>query len=262
MRIQPVLRIAWAVALASIQACQAPPTRPTVPGGPVSGGPAPGASTPGKFGVTLRPALFTLYSVDGRFEGMNLAPPFEPLANTDSGDIVGRYGFALQFDYRVNHWLEFSLGADARSYDVEGLDPIPELDITVDSVDSTQFYVSVRNPLRPLGAEGRWQPFVEFMLSYLPGVDIGFEVDLAPFGSPSNLVIETKSDGYFIGGVTVGFLYRWRPRWLLQVGTTYEIPLTKMDADLSFDVVGQTVPLTAELEPSGLVGFVGISYLF
>jgi hypothetical protein len=57
-------------------------------------------------------------------------------------------------------------------------------------------------------------------------------------------------------------LYRWRPRWLLQLGTTYEIPLTKMDADFSFDFAGTTIPLTAELEPSGLIGFVGISYLF
>lgn len=256
---QPVLRIALAVALASIQACQAPPTRPTVPGGPVSGGPAPGGTTPGKFGVTLRPALFTLYRVDGRFDSMDLVT-MEPLVRTDSGDIVGRYGVGLQFDYRVNHWLEFSLGADTRSYDVEGLNPIPKFDITVDSVDSTQFYVSVRNPLRPLGAAGRWQPFTELSLHYLPGVDIGFEVDV---GLPSNLILETKSDGYFIGGLTVGCLYRWRPRWLLQLGTTYEIPLTKMDADFSFELFpGQIVPLTAELEPSGLIGFVGISYLF
>ncbi len=277
MRIGRVLRIAVTVALASFQGCRASTAGPLTPpeirawqGTPVlaasrqdstrSGIVHPDEEYVGKFALTLRPALFTLYRINGRFQSMDFVSG-DPITSTDSGDIVGQYGFGLQLDYQPNHWLAFSLGADTRAYDVKGINPIPELNVAVESIDSTQFFLAARNLLPPLDAGGRFQPFLELSLSYLPGVDVGFEVDLSEFGS-SNLMINSHSNGFFLAGFTLGAFYNWSRHWRLQFGTTYERPLTDMEVDLSFELANTTVPLTAEFEPLGWIGFFGLSYVF
>lgn len=216
--------------------------------------------------MTLRPSLFNLFAISGTFQSIDFMSG-DPIVSNDRGDIEGKYGVALQVDYQLNSWLAFSVGADKRAYEIIGLNPIQELDVSVDSVDSTQFYITTRYLLPPLGApgwnasRGRFQPYGEITLSYLPGVDVGFEVDLSEFGS-SNLRIDSTADGFFLAGLTAGAFYDLSRRWRLQFGTTYEYPVTTMEADLSFDIAGNTVPLQGEFEPLGLIGFVGVTYVF
>ena len=276
MRSHRAFKIAAVIPLVFGHACQTFTTEASTPPGVGSlhGTPFQEASsdlpyeTPyaGRFAVTLRPAIFTLYGINGRFQSMDFMSG-NPIFSQDSGEIEGKYGVALQVDYQVNSWLAFSTGADTRAYDVKSLNPIPELNVTVDSIDSTQFYIATRFLMPPLGnpgwnsTRGRFQPFAEVSLNYLPSVDVGFEVDLSGFGS-SNLRIDSTADGFFLAGFTAGAYYDLSRRWRVQFGTIYEYPITKMDADLSFEIAGNNVPLTAEFEPLGLIGFVGLTYVF
>jgi len=219
-----------------------------------------------RFSVTLRPSLFNLFAISGTFESIDFMSG-DPIVSNDRGDIEGKYGVALQVDYQLNSWFALSVGADTRAYDIKGLNPIQELDVSVDSVDSTQFFIATRYLMPPLGtpgwngSRGRFQPYAEVALNYLSGVEVGFEVDLSEFGS-SNLRIESTTDGFFLAGFTAGAFYDLSRRWRLQFGTTYEYPITTMEADLSFEIAGTTVPLQGEFEPLGLIGFVGVTYVF
>ena len=106
----------------------------------------------------------------------------------------------------------------------------------------------------------RLRPFAQTSISYLPGVDIGFAIDLSDFGS-SNLVIESTADGYWVAGIAGGLVMQLSDQWLAEVGIMYEIPLTDLEVDLGFDIAGNAVPLDATLEPQGLVGFIGVTWI-
>ena len=219
------------------------------------------ATRAGSWGIGLRPALFTVYGIDGEFVSKNFAPPPDEIVSHDEGDIVGRFGLALEGQYFVTDRLCVALGADRRVYDIEHLTPTPELDTNVDRIVSLQYYGSLRYLLSPLGESRRWRPYGQVSLAWLPGVDVGFEVDLSDYGS-SNLDIETKGKGYWVGGVSTGMLYHWRTRWVVEAGLLYEFPITTLEADLGFELGPTYLPLDAEFRPQGWVGFCGLSYYF
>ena len=213
---------------------------------------------PGALGVAIKPGLFTLYGVDGDFEAET--PASGTLTETDSGDLVGRFGLAVRGELALSEELVAFAGVDYRVYDIDGLNPIQDLDVTVETVDSLQYTAGLRYYLEPFERAPRLRPWCEASLSYLPGVDVGFEVDLSSFGS-SNLSIETESGGYWVGGLAGGVAYRWTDRWTLDLGAVYEVPLSRMDTDLTFEIGTSEVPMFGKLRPRGIIGFFGLTWM-
>ncbi|MCZ6598987.1 MAG: hypothetical protein O7B99_15225 [Planctomycetota bacterium] len=214
---------------------------------------------PGAFGLSLRPALFGIYRVEGDFTAET--PAKGTLTQTDSGDLEGRFGLALEVEYFVtSNWM-LAAGVDYRVYDIDGLNPIQGLDVEVETVETLQYYLGLRHLFAPFASRPRLRPYVQGTLVYLPEVDIGFEVDLSAFGS-SNLEIDAKGDGYWVAGVATGLMYHWTPQLVAELGIAYELPLTSLDADLTFSIGPSLVPFEAELEPEGLIGFWGLTYFF
>lgn len=214
---------------------------------------------PGNVGVGLRPGLFALYGIDGEFVAET--PAKGTLEQSDSGDFVARFGAAARAELVLRDDLLIALGIDYRLYDIDGLNPIQELDISVDEVDSLQYYLALRYLLPAFESQPRLRPFAQATVAYLPSVDIGFEIDLSNFGS-SNLRIDTEGEGYWVGGASVGLLYQWTDHLVAELGLLYEVPITELDADLSFSIGPSEVPMFAELKPQGLLGFGGLTWYF
>ncbi len=213
----------------------------------------------GGLALALKPGLFTLYGIDGDFTAET--PAKGTLEESDSGDLVGRFGLALRAEYAWSSYGVAFLGAEYRVYDIEGLNPIQDLDVSVETVDSMQYSVGVRGLLPALESLPRWRPYGELSVIYLPDVDVGFEVDLSRFGS-SNLEIDTQGEGYWMGAISAGALYAWTEHLSAEIGLVYEVPITEMDTDLSFSIGSSTVPMFGELAPRGLVGFCGLTWTF
>jgi hypothetical protein len=214
----------------------------------------------GTWGVGLHPSLFTLYQIDGEFITTDFATG-DPILSLDDGDIEGRFGAALRGEYFLTSRLSLSLGADYRVYDIEGLTPTPELATAVDRIESLQYFAALRYLLPPFESIPRLRPWAGLGIAWLPGVDVGFEVDLSEYGS-DNIRIDTTGESYLVGAVSAGVLYHWRDRWVVELGLLYETPLNPLEADLGFDIGPSHVPIDAEFEPSGFVGFVGITAYF
>ncbi|MEW6073980.1 MAG: hypothetical protein AB1726_15470 [Planctomycetota bacterium] len=232
-------------------ACAAPP---------LAGEPWERASA-GTLGIGVRPALFTIYGIEGEFVTQNFDPPPPEIVSTDDGDIRGRFGLAVEGQCFLTDRLVASAGVDFRAYDIENLTPSPELTVEVERIESRQYYGSLRYLFPPLAAGGRLRPFAQVSLAWLPEVDVGFVVDLSEYGS-SNLDIETAGEGAWVGGLAAGLVYQWRDRWLLEAGLAYERALRPLEADLGFDIGPQHVPMDAEFAPAGWVGSAGLSLFF
>lgn len=210
--------------------------------------------------VSLRPAAFTAYDVEGAFTSLDFATG-ETLSESDAGAFEGRFGAALGLGVFLGPSDLLELGADFRRYDIEGLSPIEELDVAIDRSDSWQAFALWRHLFAATDSMPRLRPFGELSLAYLPGVDVGLEVDLSSFGS-SNLRIESEGEATWVGGLAAGAVYDLGGGWLAELGLRYEAPLADLEVDLGFEIAGSTVPLAAELEPAGWIGWVGLSRVF
>jgi hypothetical protein len=211
---------------------------------------------PGDVSLSLRAGLFTLYGIDGEF---TVESPSEgTLTEDDSGDLVGRFGVALRGEVALRENVQLFAGADYRMYDIEHLNPIEELEVSIETVHSLQYMLGARYLFPTFEAAPSWRPYGELSVAYLPSVDVGFEVDLSDFGS-SNLEIDTEGEGYWVGGLTAGLLYRLTKHLTAELGVLYEVPLSTLDTDLSFSIGSSTVPMFGELRPQGLIGFCGLS---
>lgn len=211
----------------------------------------------GTWGVGLHPSLFTVYGIDGEFVTRDFAGGGN-ITSLDDGDIVGRFGLVLRGEYFVTDRVSILAGTDYRAYDIEGLTPSPELDTEVDRIESLQYFLAVRTLFAPFASRPRLRPWAQLGVAWLPSVDVSFAVDLSEYGS-DNLEIETDGKGYGVGHAGAGLLYHWRDRWVLEFGVLYEVPLNPLEADLGFDIGPSHVPIDAEFEPSGFVGYCGIT---
>ena len=241
--------LGWVVGMTALGACQLPALEEE----PYA------FAREGTVAVSARPALFTDYRIGGDFTSVDFTTG-DDLVTHDGGDIIGRFGLALGADLWLSPAWMLTLGADYRTYDVEGLTPSEELDITIDEVDSLQYFVAARHLFEPFDDTGRLRPFGQVSLAYLPNVDIGFTVDLSAFGS-SDLVIDASGESYWVAGLAGGLVLQLTDRWLVEFGLLYEFPLTDLDVDLGFEIAGNSVPLDARLQPEGLVGSVGLTWV-
>jgi hypothetical protein len=214
---------------------------------------------PGQVSISVKPDLFTLYGIEAELTAET--PAKGTLTSEDSGDLAGRFGLGVRAEVALRADLVAFAGAEWRVYDIEDLDLIEELDVSIKTVESLQYAAGVRKLFAPLAAAPRWRPWAELSLAYLPTVDVGFEVDLSEFGS-SNLKIDTEGEGLWVGGAAGGLVYRLSEHLTGELGALYEVPLNDMQTDLSFSIGSSEVPMDADLRPQGLIGFCALAWRF
>src|SRR5688500_12050754 len=105
---------------------------------------------PGQVSLSVKPGLFTLYGIDAELTAET--PAKGTLTSEDSGDLVGRFGLALRADYALRDDLLAFAGVELRVYDIEDLNPIQELDVSIETVESLQYALGVRSLFAPLAA--------------------------------------------------------------------------------------------------------------
>jgi len=209
--------------------------------------------------ISVRPGLLTFYGVDGRFE-QGAASGVEPQSGSDDGTIKGTFGLNLVGEIFLTDRVALDFGIEYRTYEVQGLNPIVEIPILVDDVASLQVNLGLRYLLDPLECNPRLRPWIGAGISYLPETDLGFDLDLSSLGL-ANIRVDAKGSEYFVGSLAGGVLYQIMDRMTLEAGLIYEFPLTQFDADLTFEPLsGTTIPFFAELDPSGVIGFCGITW--
>jgi hypothetical protein len=223
---------------------------------------------PGRVAFGHQLGLGTLYGIDGHFEADT--PDFGTGMPThheedDSGEVVGKWATSAQFQVALGGGWSAVLGALYRRYDVEHLNPISELPVSVDAAASEQYFVGIRRWLPPVAGHERWRPWLEGQVAFVPGVDIGFELDLSAFGN-SNIRAETESEDYWVGAAGTGIAYQWSDRALLELGATYEFALAPFDATLPIEIPNGSstllVPIESEFDPAGLVAYLGLAWFF
>lgn len=193
--------------------------------------------------------LGVLYSLEGDFEGENLATMDTETAS-DSSALTGEFGLGLKAERFWNTDWSTTFSLDVRSFSVNDLAPFGEdLPILVESIQTAQAGLKLRHYFDS-GRDDRFRPFLGCGTAYLPGVEGEVVLDLSGFGS-SNLIIDSKGDPFFLGILEAGVAGHVSERTLFEVWVNYEWTLEPLDSDLSFEIVGETVPVTAQYEIGG-----------
>ena len=212
---------------------------------------------PGAVALNLRLPVASLYRIDGDFLFGSANPAIGFAKLEDTGDIVGSFGVAAEVEVFATDAIGLALGVDHRQYDVEGLNPVPQLPVTVEPVKSTQFHAAARYLFRPLSVAPRWRPYTRARLAYLPRANLDLSVGV-PGSSP--LAIDSASGAFFSLGLEAGMLYQWHARSNLELGLAWELPLNSMFTDLSTEIAGEPIVFEGELRTGGLILFLGISW--
>jgi hypothetical protein len=199
----------------------------------------------------------SLYEVEGDFLFGSTNPAIGFTNVSDSGTIEGSFGLGAEVEVFATRSIGLALGVDHRQYEVEGLNPVPQLPVTVQPVESTQFHVAARYLFQPLSAARRWRPYGRARLAYLPQANMELSVGV-PGSSP--LAIDSASGDFFSLGLEAGMLYQWHARSHLELGLAWELPLNTMFTDLSTEIAGEPITFEGELSTSGLVLFLGLSW--
>lgn len=239
---------AWIVQFAlatSLAACQVPP----LPGEPWEQVHA------GATALNLRLPVASAYEIQGDFVFGN--PSIGYAFPSDSGDIEGSFGITGEVEVFTSREFGLALGIDYREYEVQDLNPVPQLPVTVEPVESLQVHVAARYLFPVIRAAPRWRPYGRVRLAYLPTANLNLEVEVP--GS-SALTIGSASGDFFSLGLEAGMLYQWHARSHLELGLAYELPLNSMSTDLSTEIAGEPIQFEGELEPQGLVLFLGITW--
>lgn len=202
----------------------------------------------------------THYEIEGDFFGVDLATD-TPVTANDTGRLEGRAGGAVRVErFFGPDWSAAAL-AELRLFDVKNLAPFgSDLPLTVETIDAWQFALQVKRHFAAHPDHPRYRPWIGFELQYLPDVSGDVVLDLSGFGS-SNLEIESRGEPFLVGALQVGVTAHVTERLLFDIGLAYEHALTPLDADLSFEIAGETVPITAEYEPRGFLLGWGLSWL-
>ncbi|QDU68485.1 hypothetical protein Pla86_35810 [Planctomycetes bacterium Pla86] len=216
----------------------------------------------GSFALAVKPALFDDYTLEGDFVADT---PGGLQQATDSGDVLGKFGVAVRADWHMTDRWSMGVGADLRKYVVRDLNPIDQLDIRVDDVQSLQYYWALRHQFQPFASSRRLRAYGQAILSWFPTTDIGFDVT-TPIPDEPAIRIDTKGEPYWLGALGTGLLYQWDDHVLLELGVLREWALTPIEADLTVEFgpggPGFEIPFEASLKPEGWIVFVGLSYTF
>lgn len=213
--------------------------------------------------VVARPALFDDYELTGEFVADT--PAAGILTATDTGDVLGNFGLVAGAEWNLSDRWSIGSGVEQRRYVVRDLNPIQELDIKVDDVESLNLYAALRHRFAPFASNPRLRAYAQVVLAWYSSTDIGFDV-VTPIPDEPPIRIDSEGEPFWLGGLGAGLLYQWSDRVVFELGTLYERSLTPLEADLTVEFgpggPGFSIPFDAELEPEGWIVFAGVSYTF
>ncbi|MEX1026005.1 MAG: hypothetical protein WD226_13105 [Planctomycetota bacterium] len=214
-----------------------------------------------RYGVGVRLPIATHYELVGEFFGEDLATG-EPVVAKDEGRLKGRVGGGLRIERFLDETWSLAGLVEARSFDVRGLSPFgDDLPLEVETIEAWQVALQLKHRFRPNALDARFRPWVGVEVAYLPDLSADVTLDLSSFGS-SDLELESKGEPFFVGALQAGVSVHVAERVLLELGVAYEHALTKLDADLSFEIAGERVPITAEYVPRGWILGWGLTWLW
>ena len=112
----------------------------------------------------------------------------------------------------------------------------------------------------PFGPAGRWRPFLQSKLSYVPNTEFDAEWDIVVPPGQELPQFEFKGSGYWNAGIAAGVEYQVSQGLVFQASVMHEVPLGSTEDQRDLDLFGFTVPLHTEIEPSGTTLLVGLSW--
>lgn len=199
----------------------------------------------------------TLYEADVLVRGEE-----GPLTNvTDSAkvDLDSQLDFQLEYAYFLRDDFAIGAAAGARRYHSESVQLLGA-DFEGDVFWTTQWSLISRYFFPAFGAENRWRPLVGADLNYTPKVDLRSTVH---HGAESTQSIAIEGDSYLALALRVGLAGLLSERIWFEVGAAYELPLDESQGSFSFEPPdADPSKVVAELEPAGLVFYIGFAYSF
>lgn len=225
-------------------------------------------SEEGRAGIAVKQPLANRHDLHGEFA---VGPVPDPLGGPpnffhveDDGTIKGTYELALAVRQVVAEDTTLEVGMGYRKFEINGLQPAPDPNIqfSVDAVDSLQFYGALRRYfLGPDWMSDRWRWFVEGGLFFVPGISVDSELQFLTTSQP----ISSEGSSYKFLALTAGAAYALTDQALLELGATWEQPLETLKVDLSTSVDfggGQVidVPIEADMRPIGGILFVSLTW--
>ena len=182
---------------------------------------------------------------------------------SDSTDLDPIGGGALKYNYFVTDNIALGFIFEFRTFDPDPVAPL-ESEIDADEYTSEHYLLSTRYWSDPFGSDLRWKWFTGLDLNYSPGVDLDATVIYAP-GFIER--VSLSGDEFWTLNPVLGISYLLRDNLSMEAGGFYEFPLDTTDDTLTLNIpngLGQTEAniVDGELEPQGLILFVGLTYYF
>lgn len=204
---------------------------------------------------------WAIYEAEVSVEGQDGALAGE--SGSDTTDLEPNFGAGLRYSHFLTDNWSLGLLFEYRSFNADPVMPIAA-EIDADDYESSHFILANRFYGNTFGEEDRWRLVGGIDLGYVPKVELDATVNYAPGVSED---ISVEGDEYWTIGALVGLSYLMRDNLALSFGAFYEFPLDSSDDSVVLNVpvpgVG-TVPsrLDAEVDPQGLIGYIGLSYFF
>jgi hypothetical protein len=180
---------------------------------------------------------------------------------TSTTDLPPIAGGAAKYNYFLTDNVSLGFIFEGRSFDP---DPTAPLDSTIDADEYTSYHYLLTSRFwsEPLGDSRRWRYFGGLDINYTPGVDLDATVIYAP-GFIER--VSLSGDSFITINPVIGGSYLLADHLSMELGAFYEIPLGTSDDNLTLNIpngLGSTEPnaIAAEVEPKGLIVFVGLTY--
>ncbi len=180
----------------------------------------------------------------------------------DTVDLEPQYGGALKYAYMLTD--SFSLGGiiEYRSFDPDPVMPLTA-ELETEDFQTWHFILSSRYFFRPFLKAPRIRSFVGLDLSWIPEVNFS-DVDVtypASSGIPSEVLSDVTGSDFWTIAPVIGGQYLLSDHLTLDFGAFYEVPLTSSRESLRFENLGGATS-DVNVEPEGLIVFIGISWYF
>ena len=182
-------------------------------------------------------------------------------SGTDTSELGPRYGAALKFNYFVTD--EFSIGgiAELRGFDPDPVSPLGA-ELVGEDFETLHLVGSLRWFGEPFEERRRLRPFYGLDVGWVPGVRLDdVRVDYDPLLMLPSERVSVEGDSFWTIAPVLGLSYLLARNLSLELGAFYEFPLSTSDESVTFTNLGGATA-DVEVEPQGLVGFVGLTWWF
>lgn len=199
----------------------------------------------------------TLYEADVFVRGEE--GPLTNVVESATVDLEAQLDFQFEYAYFLRDDFAIGAAAGARRYHNESVELLGA-EFEGDVFWTTHWSVISRYFFAPFGAENRWRPLVGADINYTPKVDLRATVD---HGGDFTQRIAMEGDSYLALALRAGLTGLLSDSIWLEVGAAYELPLEESQGSFSFEPPdAEPSKVVAELEPQGLIFYIGFAYSF